>query len=102
MKQIKKKPLKKKTVKVVEEFEEECDDAWEEDVCGSEPAPRLKPLRLRVVVNNGYDIVVQDIHTKFMYAVEKQWDPIALMDGKRNVSYGLRLLGIQNERQKRH
>ena len=90
MKQIKKKPLKKKTVKVVEEFEEECDDAWEEDVCGSEPAPRLKPLRLRLVLDNGYDVVFGDIDTGYLYALEKHWNRFF-----KGNEYSLRLLGIQ-------
>ncbi len=87
MKQTK-KVLKKKVVKSkVEELED--DDAWESEVEGSEE-PILKPLRLRLVLDNGYDVVFGDIDSGYLYSLEKHWNRFS-----KGNEYSLRLLGIQ-------
>ncbi len=83
---VKKKPLKNEVVK---KKPVDDDDAWESEVGGSEELI-LKPLRLRLILDNGYDILLGDIDSGYVYALEKHWNRFS-----RGNEYSLRLLGIQ-------
>lgn len=82
-----KRQIKNKVVKTKMKFEDKEILLAEMDLAGSEP---IKPLVLQVVINNGSDVVLQDIISGYMYALEKK-----LSEDNRSYKYQLVVLGIQ-------
>ena len=65
-----KKPAKKKHLTEEEKFQKEMNELDDEDFDVTARERVAKPSMV-VVVDNGYDIILRDLSTGFLYAVEK-------------------------------